>query len=114
MDFDFQQEMTRETIIELLDKNLGLIYKNSDYWKLYIAVITQPAVVELVKDEIFKVLGPFFIAVGKYYEKKGAKNPMAYGYLFGAILDGVGLDSMYDPDNYPLKEIRDIIVEKLI
>ncbi len=114
MDFDFNQKMTRELIIELMDKNLGLIYKNGDYWKLYIAVIAQPAVVELVKDEIFKVLGPFFVAVAAYYEEKGEKNPMAYGYLLGAILDGVGLDSMYDPEHYPIKEIRDIIIEKLI
>lgn len=114
MDFDFSQKMTRDTIIDLMDKNLGLIYKNNDYWKLYIAVIAQPAVVELVRDEIFKVLGPFFTAIAQYYEEQGAKNPMAYGYLFGAILDGIGLDSMYDPEHYPIKEIRDIIVEKLI
>lgn len=114
MDFDFRQKITRERMIELMDKNLGLIQKKGGYWKLYIAVITQPAVVELVKDEIFKVMGPFFVSVATYYEEKGEKNPMAYGYLLGAILDGVGLDSMYDPEHYPIKEIRDIIIDKLI
>lgn len=114
MDFDFTQKMTRELMIDLLDKNLNLIQKNSDYWKLYIAVIAQPAVVELVKTEIFETFGTYFMAIAKYYEEKGAKNPLAYGYLIGAILDGIGLDSLYDPENYPFKEIREIIIEKLL
>ena len=114
MDFDFTQKITRERMIDLLDKNLDLIKLNSDYWKLYIAVIAQPAVVELVKDEIFKMMGYFFVAIAKYYEEKGVKNPMAYGYLFGAILDGIGLDSLYDPEHYPFDELREIIIETLI
>ena len=114
MDFDFTQKITRERMIELLDKNLDLIKLNSDYWKLYIAVIAQPAVVELVKDEIFKMMGYFFVAIAKYYEEKGVKNPMAYGYLLGAILDGIGLDSLYDPEHYPFDELREIIIETLI
>lgn len=114
MDFDFSQKVTRELMIDMLDKNLNLIQNDSDYWKLYLAVLTQPAVIELVKDEIFKIMGPYFMAIAQYYEEKGAKNPMAYGYLIGAILDGIGLDSLYDPDNYPFQEIREIIIEKLI
>jgi AcrR family transcriptional regulator len=114
MDFNFSQNMTRELMIDMLDKNLNLIKNNSDYWKLYIAVIAQPAVIELVKEEIFQVMGAYFMAIGQYYEEKGAKNPIAYAYLLGAILDGIGLDSLYDPENYPFAEIREIIIEKLI
>lgn len=114
MDFDFTQKITREKMIELLDKNLNLIQQNGDYWKLYLAVISQPAVIVLVKDEIFKVIGSFFEAIAGYYEEKGVKNPLAYGYLLGAILDGIGLDSLFDPEHYPFKEIREIIIEKLI
>ncbi|MBE0651332.1 MAG: TetR/AcrR family transcriptional regulator [Bacteroidales bacterium] len=114
MDFDLSQKMTRELMIDMLDKNLNLIQNNSAYWKLYIAVIAQPAVIELVKDEIFKLMGTYFMAIAQYYEEKGAKNPLAYAYLLGAIFDGIGLDSLYDPENYPFKEIREIIIEKLI
>lgn len=114
LNFDFNQKITRSRFIVLIDKNLDLIKKNNGYWKLYTAVITQPAVVDLVKGDIFQIIGPFIIAITKYYEEKGVKNPIAYGYLFASILDGIGLDYMFDPDNYPLKEVRDLIIEKLI
>jgi len=114
LNFDFTQTITRDRVIELIDKDLALIKKNNDYWKLYLAVITQPAVIELVKEEIFQILSPFIMAITRYYEKKGVKNPQSYGYLIVALLDGVSLDYMFDPENYPLDEIRDIIVEKIL
>lgn len=114
MDFDFTQKLDRERMTELIHKNFALIESNADFWKLYLAVITQPAVAELVMDEIFQVLGPFFTVVSQYYHEKGVKNPMAYAYLLGAIFDGVGIDYMFDPEHYPLKEIKEIVIEKFI
>ena len=114
MDFDFTQKLDKERMTELIHKNFALIESNADFWKLYIAVITQPAVAELVMGAIFKVLEPFFTVVAQYYYEKGVKNPMAYAYLLGAIFDGVGIDYMFDPEHYPLNDIKELITEKFI
>ncbi|MBN2614388.1 MAG: TetR/AcrR family transcriptional regulator [Bacteroidales bacterium] len=114
MDFDFTQKLDEERMKELILKNFALIESNTDFWKLYIAVITQPAVAEMVMEEIFKILEPFFTIVATYYSEKGVKNPMAYAYLLGAIFDGVGIDYMFDPEHYPLNDIKEIIIEKFI
>lgn len=114
LDFDFQQELTKKRFIELIHKNFDILKQNTNYLKLYTAVITQPAVMALVKEEIFKVTEPFIIFVTAYYQKKGVQNPLAYSYLIWAILDGIGLDYMFDPEHYPLEEIRNIIIEKFV
>lgn len=114
MDFDFTQKLNEERMKELIQKNFALIESNTDFWKLYIAVITQPAVAEMVMGEIFKVLEPFFTVVSEYYHEKGVKNPMAYAYLLGGIFDGIGIDYMFDPEHYPLNDIKEIIIEKFI
>ena len=114
MNLDVTQEMTRERFIQMIEQNIEMLKQNTDYWKLYIAVITQPAVAELVKDEIFALLEPFFILVTKYYQDKGIKNPMAYALLLGAIFDGIGIDYMFSPDMYPLDDIKDLIIEKFV
>ena len=114
LDFDFRQKLTKKRFIELIHKNFDMLKQNTNYLKLYTTVITQPAVMALVKEEVFKAAEPFIISVTAYYQKKGVQNPLAYSYLIWAILDGIGLDYMFDPEHYPLEEIRNIIIEKFV
>jgi len=114
LDFDFQQEMTEHRFKELIEKNFILLKEQLSYWSLYIAVITQPAVITLVKKEIFQLVEPFVEVLSGYYAKKGLKNPGAQGLLLGAILDGVAIDYMLSPDDYPIDDIKNLIIEKFI
>ena len=114
LDFKFDRELDRGTFIKLIDKNFEHLKNNADLWKLYTAVLTQPRVMELVKDELFAVVDPFIESVSLYFAKKGVKNPQAYDYFIGALLDGIGLDYLFAPENYPLEEIKEIIIEKII
>jgi len=114
MAFDFSQKINKKGLIIVIEKYFEMIENKSNYWKLYMAVITQPAVFELVKDEIFVLLEPFFTLVSQYYTDKGIKNPMPYAFLLGAIFDGVAVDYLFDPEIYPLNEIKNLIIEKFI
>ncbi len=114
LQFDFTKSLTREDIIYLIDKNFKLIKEDTDFWRLYAAVITQPTVAELAKEDLYTILEPFIQSISAYYKTQGVSNPLAYGYLFAAILDGVGLDYMFDQDNYPLEDIKKLIIEKII
>jgi hypothetical protein len=114
LDFDFDGEITRERFIELINKNFDLLEKEISYWSLYISVITQPAVVALVKEEIFEVVTPFLQALTSYYAKSGVKNPEIQSLLLGAVLDGVAIDYMLGPEEYPLQAIKELIIEKFI
>jgi len=114
LNFDFQQELTEENFKKLVERNFILLKEKISYWSLYIAVITQPAVIALVKDEIFQLIGPFITALSDYYEKKGIKNPEAHSLLLGAVLDGVAIDYMLSPGDYPLDDIKNLIIEKFI
>ena len=112
LDFDFQQELTEKRFKELIEKNFILFKEKISYWSLYIAVITQPAVIALVKDKIFDIAGPFIAALSQYYAKKGVKNPEANSLLLGAVLDGVAIDYLLSPADYPLDDIKNLVIEK--
>ncbi len=114
LDFNFNKEITRERFIELINKNFDLLQKEISYWNLYISVITQPAVIALVKEEIFDVITPFLTALTKYYAQNNVKNPEVHSLLVGAILDGVTIDYMLGPEEYPLEAIKNLIIEKFI
>ncbi len=111
---NFSGEMTKARLIDIIDSNIEQLKNNTRYWKIYTSVLTQPKVIELVKKEMFEIIGPFLISVSDYYRKAGVKRPMAQSYLLGSILDGMSLDFFIAPDEYPLNEVRDIIVEKLL
>ncbi len=114
LNFDYQQELTEESFKELIEKNFTMLKEKISYWSLYIAVITQPAVITLVKDKIFELFGPFITTLSQYYAKKDIKNPEAHSLLLGAVLDGIAIDYMLSPADYPIDDIKDIIIEKFI
>ncbi len=114
LDFDFQQELSEESFKKMIERNFILLKEKVSYWSLYIAVITQPAVISLVKDKIFELVGPFIATLSQYYAKKGIKNPEAHSLLLGAVLDGIAIDYMLSPTDYPIDDIKAIIIEKFI
>ncbi len=109
-----ESDVTRKTLISLINKNFEMMKTNFHYWKLYIAVISQPKVMAMVKDEILKLIVPFLTLISTYYKNKGVKNPLAYTFLIGSIMDGVALDYIMAPNEYPLDEVRELILEKLL
>jgi len=114
LDFDFKKELTRERFIQLIEKNFALLQNEIGYWSLYISVVTQPAVIALVKEEIFDVVTPFLTALTRYYTQNGVKNPEVQSLLLGAVLDGVAIDYMLGPEAYPLEAMKNLIIEKFI
>ncbi len=114
LDLNISEPLTREIFIDIIDRNFIHLKQHTDSWRLYIAVITQPHVMALVQKELYDAVGPFMTAVSNYFKKKGVKNPQAYGYFIGALLDGIGLDFLFDTENYPLEEVKQIIIDKII
>ncbi len=106
--------LTDEEFIYFIDKTFDIIKKNLQFWKLYFMVVSQPKVMKLVEKKLMEVVIPFLETMTKFYENKGYDNPMVHARLFGAMLDGVSLNFMMDPDNFPVEETKKIIIEKFI
>jgi hypothetical protein len=50
----------------------------------------------------------------EYYTMKGVKNPMLEAALIGALLDGVGFHFVFNPDLYPLEDMKKLIIERFV
>ncbi|MCD4747239.1 MAG: TetR family transcriptional regulator C-terminal domain-containing protein [Bacteroidales bacterium] len=50
--------------------------------------------------------------ISNFFKTKGIKKPEAEAKLFGAIIDGLSLNYIVDPDNFPIDTIKDILIEK--
>jgi len=81
------------------------------FWRLYFSVISQPIVNDVAFGEIMEIAMPFFKILTEYFEAKGIKNPEVEARLFAAIMDGVTLNYVFDPETYPLQASIDRILE---
>ncbi|NQU34405.1 MAG: TetR/AcrR family transcriptional regulator [Bacteroidetes bacterium] len=115
-EFDANKDsvLTDDEFEYFIDKTFEVLRNNLHFWKLYFMVIAQPQVLKLVDKKLMELVIPFITVLSEYFAAKGCKNPMAHAQLFGAMLDGVSLNYMIDPDNFPIEEIKQIIKTKFI
>lgn len=106
--------ITREQLEEYLDFTIDVLVRNISYWKLYFSVLMQPSVMKLVESQLMETIMPVIMMMSNYYESKGYTNPMAHAMLLGATLDGISLNYMVDPEQFPLQDIKEIIKQKLL
>ncbi|MEA1896151.1 MAG: TetR/AcrR family transcriptional regulator [Bacteroidota bacterium] len=115
-DFDPNHDgvLTEEELIFFIDKTFQKLNENKDFWKLYFILIMKPSVFKIYEKRFMELVAPLFQTLENYYSAKGSKNPNAEARLLGAILDGVGMHYILDPENFPIEIVKQIIIEKHI
>ena len=111
-DPDHDSKLTDEEFIFFIHENFRILENNPYYWKLYFSIFTQPQVYELVKDEFINLIHNLMFVLVSYYKRKGAEKPEMEALLFGALMDGISLQYVMDPDHFPLDEVKQMIIEK--
>jgi AcrR family transcriptional regulator len=86
--------------------------ENEERWKLYTAFIFQPAMFEESK-KMSNLFNEKYLHVMEDIAKKvGFKNPKLEVKLLNALLDGIGLDYLFDKAMFPLKEVKEYLLKR--
>lgn len=112
--FDTDTPLTQDKFIKYIDDIFTQLKTNTHFWKLYFSILIQPAVMLLVQDKFMDLIMPFINTLVNYYQSKGVDNPMAHARLLGAVLDGVSMNYITDPETFPLDDIKNILIDKFI
>lgn len=91
-----------------------IMQKNLKFWRLYFMVMSQPSVLKLVEKKLMEIITPFLVTMSDFYKNKGCTDPMARARVFASLLDGVSMNYMMDPENFPVEKVKEIIIEKFI
>jgi hypothetical protein len=87
------------------------LLENFDYWKLYFSTMMQPDVFKLVKEKLPHFLPPLKVVEG-YFLRKGINDPWLEAAFIDAVLDGIFLNFIMNPDGFPLEKIKLKIIER--
>jgi AcrR family transcriptional regulator len=98
--------MERDDLRKYLERFFKHLKSNLILWKMYMAIFSQPAVQEILKDEILEASKQPMEMIGSYFKNHGYKNPMVEVAFLSTLSSGIIIEYIGDPENYPLDQIK--------
>ena len=68
-------ELDRKTLLRYFERLFGHLQSNLILWKMYMAIFSQPAVQQILRDEIQAASGKPLEMVERYFKKQEYKEP---------------------------------------
>lgn len=86
-------------LVNFIRKVFSAMRENQEYWTMFIGVILQPGVRELLRDKpLLGHLEQFTSMLKDYFEKKGFEDPYLEVLTLSALIEGLGIILIYtDP-----------------
>ena len=101
--------LTEEELHFFIDQSFQTIEENLPFWRMYFMVLLQPDVYLIITPQLEKILTPFYETAINYFANKGYDDPVTEVRFFAAIMDGVGLHYIMDPENFPMEGVKNKI-----
>ena len=96
--------------IGYIDSVCRILKDNQDFWRLFFYVVRQPRVMELIEPKLQELGGTMIGMLHSYFERMGYDDPMVETQFFTSLMKGIGVMFLNDPDNYPIKEIKERVL----
>ena len=109
-----KSKMTKEDYENFLVMSLDLVLEDPDHWRLYFAVFTQPNVMKMIMGNLMIKAAPYMQMMHDYYLEQGYENPDVWMRYVSACLDGIQMHIMLDPENFPLEDVKKIVLKQLL
>jgi len=102
--------LTSEELESFIRRVFSAIRTNMEFWVLYISVLFQPGVRELLKEQqLIRYLERFTPILTDYFRRKGFEDPELEMLTLSALIEGFGALMIYA---YPSMKIPDELIGK--
>ena len=105
-DPDHKGMSDRKDLLQYLERFFRHLKSNIILWKMYMAIFSQPAVQEILKDEILDASQKPLAMIEIYFKEQGYKKPLVEVAFLSTLFSGMVIEYIGDPENYPLYQIR--------
>lgn len=95
-----------------INENFRILTGHPNYWKLYFAILMQPAVYKLAHEKLSEHM-PWQRAVfEEYFRQKGVENPGDEAMYLDALFDGICLNYIMNPESFPMDKMKKLIIKR--
>jgi AcrR family transcriptional regulator len=95
-----------------VEENFKLLNDYPDYWKLYFAILLQPAVYHLVQTRFADHMPRQRAAFENYFRNKGVADPVSEALLLDSLFDGICMNHVMNPESFPLEKMKEMILQR--
>ncbi len=115
LEFKAQRNVDPEKQLEdFVDSVLDNLYSNITYWQLYLALLVHPEIQKKFEKKMLQFRDEFVGELASLFRKLKVKNPELEAFLLGTFFDGLVLNFMVAEDLFPVKKIKEALLNKYI
>jgi AcrR family transcriptional regulator len=114
MRFVNEKEFTSDSVASFLHYTVELLKEDPKHWKLYFLMSVQPEVMKILMEDHVQIHAEFNSKFMKFFEKQGHKDPVLQLQYFGAAFGGLKMSYVFDPDNFPIDKVCELIIKQFI
>lgn len=104
-----------EKLIEqMIIQTIEHLKQNVTFWRLYLFLVHQSEVQKTLKELYKKMRIDYMSFVIKLFEEIGSNKPEMDAMMLGTMFDGIGLNYVTVPDDYPIDEMKDYLIEVFV
>jgi len=104
-------EMTQAELKYMINEIFDMISRHPKFWHLYFSILPQPSVFKIVKDHIKNLYEGLMHLMVDYFDRNGYEDPETEAMFLASVLDGVSINYLYSPRQYPLETIRKKLID---
>lgn len=108
------EQLTDERFKEIIELSVDVPQKEPQRWRLYMSLAFQPEVTELMMKEVAPKLGSYMQSMSQYFQTKGYDDPVVAMRVFSALLDGVQMHCLLDPEGFPAEKAKQFLIQHFI
>jgi len=105
-DVSLGQNPNDESFEKMINDYFNWVKNNITFLQIYFGILLQPSVLRVLEPDIMSKAIPLFEKMSVYFELKGSEDSYAEVRFLISILDGVYMNFIMDPVNYPLDHAR--------
>ncbi len=91
-------------LMKWVDYSIEVTLKDLQRARLYLTLSTQPEVTPIFMELATEPIQQFMGGMIAFFEAKGVENPLSLVRHVAAMMDGIQMHIILDPENYPVKD----------
>jgi len=111
MDPDQDGKVTEMELESMINESFEVLQSHRRFWILYFSLLLQTDVFEIGKEKFFAIYAQMTSMLTEYFIKRGVEDPEAEAVILGSLLDGVYMNYIINPVNFPLETVKKKLIQ---
>jgi AcrR family transcriptional regulator len=113
-DLNKDSSLTDKEFVIYIESMFEIMEKEHHFWKVYFSLMLQSDISEIIANKTEEWYSQVYVILIDFFKRKNIEDPETEAILFGAMLDGLGMNFIMNPSLFPKEPIIKSIIKKYV